>query len=34
MKDHVTSIERPLRLVNGKFMRGDVEEIIEHFNEK
>lgn len=26
MKDQVTSIERPLRLVNGKFMRGDVEE--------
>jgi hypothetical protein len=25
MKDQVTSIERPLRLVNGKFMRGDVE---------
>ena len=26
MKDQVTSIERPVRLVNGKFMRGDVEE--------
>ena len=26
MKDQVTGIERPLRLVNGKFMRGDVEE--------
>lgn len=26
MKDQVTSVERPLRLVNGKFMRGDVEE--------
>ena len=26
MKDQVTSIERPLRLVTGKFMRGDVEE--------
>lgn len=26
MKSQVTSIERPLRLVNGKFMRGDVEE--------
>ena len=25
MKDQVTSIERPLRLVNGKFMRGDIE---------
>lgn len=22
MKDQVTSVERPLRLVNGKFMRG------------
>lgn len=26
MKDQVTSIEQPLRLVDGKFMRGDVEE--------
>lgn len=34
MKDQVTSVERPLRLVNGKFMRGDVEEIIEQFKEK
>lgn len=25
MKDQVTSIEQPLRLVDGKFMRGDVE---------
>lgn len=25
MKDQVTSIERPLRLVDGKFMRGDIE---------
>lgn len=25
MKDQVTSIERPLRPVNGKFMRGDIE---------
>lgn len=25
MKDQVTSIERPLRLVNGKFMCGDIE---------
>lgn len=25
MRDQVTSIERPLRLVNGKFMRGDIE---------
>lgn len=25
MKDQVTSIKRPLRLVNGKFMRGDIE---------
>ena len=25
MKDQVTSIERPLRLVNGKFMRGAIE---------
>ena len=25
MKDHVTSIGQPLRLVDGKFMRGDVE---------
>lgn len=25
MKDQATSIERPLRLVNGKFMRGDIE---------
>lgn len=34
MKDQVTSIGQPLRLVDGKFMRGDVEEIIEHFKEK
>lgn len=25
MKDQVTSIGHPLRLVDGKFMRGDVE---------
>lgn len=25
MKDHVTSIEQPLRFVDGKFMRGDIE---------
>lgn len=25
MKDQVTSIEQPLRLVDGKFIRGDVE---------
>ena len=25
MKDQVTSIEQPFRLVDGKFMRGDVE---------
>lgn len=25
MKDQVTSIEQPLLLVDGKFMRGDVE---------
>lgn len=34
MKDQVTSIERPLCLVNDNFMRGDIGEIIEHFNEK
>lgn len=25
MKDQVTSIGQPLRLVDGKFMRGDIE---------
>lgn len=35
MKDQVTSIEQPLRLVDGKTPRkATAEEIIEHFKEK
>ena len=30
MKDQVTSIGQPLRLVDGKFMRGDIELTYSH----